>query len=95
MSRYRPERVPRVLALLGAAAFTTTVLAAVNLEAHRAEAAPVMAEFTGEVTADGPVYRLPRIEVRTRAGFVLALPVAVDRALAAQKAAPAPTRPNA
>ncbi|HEX4883305.1 MAG TPA: hypothetical protein VFX05_04130 [Casimicrobiaceae bacterium] len=82
--RYRPERSPHVAALLGAAAMTGAILAGVHFEAALPPSPPVVtAVFTGEVTKDGPVYRLPPLEVRSRGGFLVALPDLVHRAAGA------------
>jgi hypothetical protein len=79
--RYHPERSPRVAALLAAVALTAAMLAAVHVEAGVSRAEPVMvAAFTGEITKDGPVYRLPPLEVKSRAGFPVALPGLLQRA---------------
>ena len=77
--RFRPERSPRLSALAGAVVLTSAVLLAVHVEA-RHEADPVLTgSFTGEITADGPVYRLPPIEVHARGEFLLALPEVIQR----------------
>jgi hypothetical protein len=78
--RFRPERSPRLSALAGAAVLTTAVLLGVHVEARHDADQALTAVFTGEITADGPVYRLPPIEVRSRGEFLLALPELIQRA---------------
>lgn len=81
--RYSPDRPARAVAFLAAVAVNAAVLAGLQAEAGSSRpAAPIVAAFTGEVTAAGPVYRLPRIEVVEARPFELALPGIIDRTLA-------------
>lgn len=82
MIRYQPQGLPRTIALLSALALTATVLVGVHHEAAPERPAPALTVvFTGEVTADGPVYRLPTLNVTAKQHFELALPGLIDRAL--------------
>ncbi len=83
-TRFHADPLARALAAAAAVAVTSGMLAALHVEAGAGRPpVPVAAEFTGEVTANGPVYRLPTIVVRNRAGLFLALPTLIDGALAA------------
>ncbi|GIK86840.1 MAG: hypothetical protein KJ018_15060 [Burkholderiales bacterium] len=84
---FRLDVLPRALAGAAAVALTAGVLAAVQVEAASGRPPPaIAAEFTGEVTANGPVYRLPTIVVRDRAELFLALPEVIERVLDAHAA---------
>ena len=94
--RYSPDRPARVVAFLAAVAVNAAVLAGLQAEAGSSQpAAPIVAVFTGAVTAAGPVYRLPRIDVVEARPFELALPGIIDRTMArfagSGKAAPKPS----
>jgi hypothetical protein len=78
--RFRPERSPRLSALAGAVVLTSAVLLAVHVEARHEADQALTGLFTGEITADGPVYRLPPIEVHSRGEYLLALPDLIQRA---------------
>ena len=80
--RYRPLRPVPALALAAAAGLTAVLLAGVVAQARHEGPAPIQATFTGEVTASGPVYRLPDVMVSAPHPVELALPDLIDRALA-------------
>jgi hypothetical protein len=72
MNRYQPRSTPRALALVAAVAFTAAMLAGVHAEAEPHPAVALPADFTGEMTAHGPVYRLPLLTVVAQRGFEVA-----------------------
>ena len=80
MNRYRPEGTPRALALLAAVSFTAAMLAGVHAEAQPERTATLAATFTGEITANGPVFRLPVLGVTARRSYETALPGLIERA---------------
>lgn len=80
MNRYRPESTPRALALIAAISFTAVVLAGIDAEAQPQRATTFASNYAGELTAHGPVYRLPRVEVTARRQVEMALPDLIERA---------------
>jgi hypothetical protein len=96
MNRYRFENAPRALALIAAISFTAAMLAGVHAEAQPERTATISAKFTGEVTAHGPVYRLPFLYVTARRTAEIALPDLIERAFGGYPPSVVPaTPPNA
>jgi hypothetical protein len=91
------RHVPRTLAALTFA--STLALAALGIAGVSADPAararPLVGEFTGEVVAEGPVYRLPAIHIVANRSAELARIEREERGVAAHvsERAPAPFVP--
>jgi hypothetical protein len=90
--RYRPDRPPPTVA---AGVSMTVAFAALAIALAPAwsgsPAGPALAQFTGEVTRDGPVYRLPPVHVRPADAFGIAMPRSVERVPEAAASAGTPS----
>lgn len=94
MNRYRPDATPRRAALLGAIALTSAMLAGVGALAHPpGDRMPVTLIYTGEITPEGPLYRMPTLHVKHPRAFEIVLPALLDRAF--ERLAAATRKPDA